>query len=339
MAESSIQITQGTGTNIDVAYPGGASTARQVVSIGDPTATLAGIANVSNGYLSAAAAQAGVWSVGLAANSSITAFQGTNPWLSNVSLVGTSTVVQAAGSTLTAYQGGSPWGVNASIAGSVSVTGAFYQANQPVTASIVGTVPVSGAFNVSLTGGVSLVGTPTVNASIQGTVPVSGFLTAMNVSLVGTPTANVSIQGTVPVSGFLTSMNVSLVGITAVNVSLLAPATVTLAGAVKVVGNAGAIVDGVITAATAPANMVATGGVYNSSAPVLTTGQSAAVQLDAAGNEKVYLATKLDSANDSITEYAGGNSYLNIAAGQATTVVKASAGVLQIGRASCRERV
>lgn len=57
----------------------------------------------------------------------------------------------------------------------------------------------------------------------------------------------------------------------------------------RIVGNAGAIVDGVIGAATAPANMLATGGVYNSTKPTLTTGQSAAMQLEANGSHAVSL--------------------------------------------------
>ena len=54
-------------------------------------------------------------------------------------------------------------------------------------------------------------------------------------------------------------------------------------------GHGGAVVDGVITAATAPANGLAVLGVYNSSLPTLTTGQSAAIQVDAAGQQLVDL--------------------------------------------------
>lgn len=62
----------------------------------------------------------------------------------------------------------------------------------------------------------------------------------------------------------------------------------TAAGGVQkvgVVGNSGATVDASIGAATAPTNQVVTGGVFNSTKPTLTTGQSAAVQLDSKGNE------------------------------------------------------
>ena len=48
---------------------------------------------------------------------------------------------------------------------------------------------------------------------------------------------------------------------------------------------------GTVGAGTAPANMVVDGGVYNSSPPAPTTGQSVALQLDSAGNLKVNLAT------------------------------------------------
>jgi hypothetical protein len=54
-------------------------------------------------------------------------------------------------------------------------------------------------------------------------------------------------------------------------------------------GAAGATVDAVIGAATAPTNQIVTGGVYNSTLPTLTTGQSAARQLDAKGQQLVDL--------------------------------------------------
>jgi hypothetical protein len=53
---------------------------------------------------------------------------------------------------------------------------------------------------------------------------------------------------------------------------------------VGVSGATGATLDAVITAATAPANGVATLAVYNSTAPALTTGQSVASQCDYEGN-------------------------------------------------------
>jgi hypothetical protein len=54
-------------------------------------------------------------------------------------------------------------------------------------------------------------------------------------------------------------------------------------GSIDVLGHAGATMDGVIGAATAPTNGLAVLGVYNSVAPTPTTGQSTALQLDSAG--------------------------------------------------------
>ena len=74
-------------------------------------------------------------------------------------------------------------------------------------------------------------------------------------------------------------------------------------GTVKIVGNGGAVVDGVITAATAPANMIAVGGVFNSTLPTLTTGQSAAIQVDAKGQQLIDL------------NYVAGNAVVTAATG------------------------
>jgi hypothetical protein len=55
----------------------------------------------------------------------------------------------------------------------------------------------------------------------------------------------------------------------------------------RIVGNGGAIIDGVIGNATAPANMIAVGGVFNTTRPTLTTGQSAAFQSNSNGVQLV----------------------------------------------------
>lgn len=56
-------------------------------------------------------------------------------------------------------------------------------------------------------------------------------------------------------------------------------------------------VQGSIGAGTAPADMVVGGGVYNSSAPSLTTGQSVAFQTDVNGNLKVNVVTATGISN------------------------------------------
>ena len=86
-------------------------------------------------------------------------------------------------------------------------------------------------------------------------------------------------------------------------------------------------VGNVAAGATDSGNPVKIGGKYNAASPTLTDGQRGDLQLDSSGNAKVYLATKLDSTNDSITAYPFGHSYQNIST-NATTTVKASAGTL-----------
>lgn len=71
------------------------------------------------------------------------------------------------------------------------------------------------------------------------------------------------------------------------------------------------------------------GGVYNSSAPNLSNGQSSPVQLDSAGNEKVTLATTIageDITND-VLKVEERFSFSNITTGT-TTSVKSGAGFL-----------
>lgn len=87
--------------------------------------------------------------------------------------------------------------------------------------------------------------------------------------------------------------------------------TVDAAGNRTAVGN-------VAAGATDSGSPVKVGGKYNSSAPTLTTGQRGDLQLDA--------AARLLTANGA--SVIGGASFLNIAAGQATTTVKSGAGTL-----------
>lgn len=62
-------------------------------------------------------------------------------------------------------------------------------------------------------------------------------------------------------------------------------------------GHAGGVVDGVITAATAPVNGIVVMGVYDSTLPTLTTGQSAAVQVDTKGIEYVDVENVLGAVH------------------------------------------
>jgi hypothetical protein len=65
------------------------------------------------------------------------------------------------------------------------------------------------------------------------------------------------------------------------------PETLVVSGSVAATGSSGGVMDTVITPATAPTNALATLGVYYSTPPVLTTGQSVVDQTDTTGSHYV----------------------------------------------------
>lgn len=69
-------------------------------------------------------------------------------------------------------------------------------------------------------------------------------------------------------------------------------------------------------------NPVKVGGTYNATIPTLDDAQRGDVQLDASGNLKATLATKIDPVNDGITTYSAGN-YITTISSATTTVVAA----------------
>jgi hypothetical protein len=69
-------------------------------------------------------------------------------------------------------------------------------------------------------------------------------------------------------------------------------------------------------------------GIYNATPLVLPDGAGAALALNASGQVVVALASGSTIGTTPTASATGGYSFLNIAAGQATTVVKASAGTL-----------
>lgn len=81
------------------------------------------------------------------------------------------------------------------------------------------------------------------------------------------------------------NLNATVVGTgTFVVQATLAAETTKVIGTIRLLGNAGSILDGVVTAATAPANGIPVLSVNNTTAPSLTTGQSVAQQADYVGN-------------------------------------------------------
>lgn len=96
-------------------------------------------------------------------------------------------------------------------------------------------------------------------------------------------------------------------------------------------GGSGQIQGGVASGATDSGNPVKTGGVYNTTPPTLTNGQRGDTQMDQQGDTLMSLGTKIageDLTNDRMLTAPKYN-YTNIPAGQATSVIKASAGILR----------
>jgi hypothetical protein len=62
-------------------------------------------------------------------------------------------------------------------------------------------------------------------------------------------------------------------------------------------------VQGTVAAGSAPTNMVVEGGVFNTSLPTLTTGQSAAVQLDSSGRQFVNVGVMPSNSTVNVTQF------------------------------------
>lgn len=196
-----------------------------------------------------------------------------------------------------------------------------------------------------------------VTQPVSGTVSITAN-SAVNVAQVNgiTPLMGNGITGTGSQRVTIASDNTAF----SVNGTLVAETTKVI-GTVRNVGNVGAVLDGVNTAATAPANGILGLGIFNTTEPSPTTGQSVGVQLDSKGRQRQVImdaagntrganvdannnlgivlpaeTTKVigtiniaASQNVAVPSVAtGGASFLNIVAGQATTTVKSGAGTL-----------
>lgn len=94
--------------------------------------------------------------------------------------------------------------------------------------------------------------------------------------------------------------------------------TTKVIGTVRNLGNAGAIFDGVNTAATAPANGILGLGIYNSTEPSPTTGQSVGIQLDSKGRTRTVL---MDAAGNTRGANVDANNNLGVVLAAETTKV------------------
>lgn len=186
------------------------------------------------------------------------------------------------------------------------------------------TQPVSGT--VTANQGTSpwvVAGGGTAGSAASGVVTVQGIasmtkllVTPDSVALPANQSVNVSqINAVTPLMGNgVTGTGSQRVTIASDNTAFsvnatLAAETTKVIGTVRALGNAGAIFDGVNTAATAPANGVLGLGIYNSTEPSPSTGQSVGVQLDAKGRTRGV-----------IMDAAGNTRGVNVTAGNALLV-------------------
>jgi hypothetical protein len=98
---------------------------------------------------------------------------------------------------------------------------------------------------------------------------------------------------------------------------------------IKLLGNGGAALDVAIGGATAAANALQVGAVFNSSAPTLTNGQGAALQLDASGNLKIVCSGCSAASTVSLNPATSGGltlAHTVLAASTNATSLKASQG-------------
>jgi len=235
--------------------------------------------------------------------------QGTSPWVTNVtqwdstalgapSAYGTSpgavnvigvnafitntVAVTLASTTITGTvavtQSTSPWVVSltsTTITGTVAVAGALTNNNAAPTATLLGVLPA-----------IAETAYATVTYTTGDMVlPVTDLHGALNEDLqawAGTALGAPTNFGTTPGAVVAGSVNSSVfIGTT---VAVAASAGVQKVG---ISGATGVTLDAVITAATAPANALATLSVYQATQPSLTTGQSVALQNDSAGNLQI----------------------------------------------------
>ncbi len=94
--------------------------------------------------------------------------------------------------------------------------------------------------------------------------------------------------------------------------------TTKVIGTVRNLGNVGAIFDGVNTAATAPANGILGLGIYNSTEPSPTTGQSVGIQLDSKGRQRMVM---MDAAGNTRGANVDANNNLGVVLAAETTKV------------------
>lgn len=101
------------------------------------------------------------------------------------------------------------------------------------------------------------------------------------------------------------------------NLVALTAETTKVIGTTRSLGNIGAIFDGVNTAATAPANGILELGIYNSTEPSPTTGQSVGIQLDSKGRTRGVI---MDAAGNTRGANVNASNQLSVSVDNTVTV-------------------
>lgn len=171
--------------------------------------------------------------------------------------------------------------------GAIAVSGAFYQATQPVSGTIAATQ--SGTWTV--TG-------PLTDVQLRATaIPVSGTFYQATQPISGTVTANIGTSGSLALDTSVTQLHTDLVAATPAGTNLIGKVGIdqTTPGTTNKVsigtdGTVAATQSGtwtvsgnVASGASDSGNPVKAGAVYNSTLPTLTTGQRGDLQMSARG--------------------------------------------------------
>lgn len=234
--------------------------------------------------------------------------------------------------TVAATQSGT-WNIN-NISGTISLpTGAATSAKQPA----IGTAGTASADVLTVQGITSM--TPLKVDGTGGSFPVSGTVTANQGgapwTVTGTGTAGSAATGVLTVQGTasMTKLLVTPDANSSVNVNQIGGSSVSTAATgvqkVGVVGNAGATLDGTVAAGTAPTNGVAALGVYNSTLPAPTNGQSVALQVDANGGLRKSLTSCPNTINIAQTATTDVHTFTHF--GYICTIMLVSATAQSIG--------
>lgn len=248
---------------------------------------------------------------------------------------GSNAAASATGSAVPSDAGYTGWDSGGDLVG-VSLTDAL-----PVQPGTGATFPVSGTITADQGGSwsVSISGTPSVDVSnfpstqnvnltevdgtslgaptSYGTAP-SGDVLGVNAYITNTPA--VSISGT-PTVDIASGQTIVVTQATASNLNATVTGTVTA----EIEGHGGATLDGVITAATAPANGLASLNVYQTTIPALTAGQSVATQCDTTGALFVRTDTRqatYRATSGSITPVAAATDPLMTLIGSSTKTIR-----------------